>query len=71
MLSPFGTLLPYDLQDHGRHILDTLQGFRWRSSAISPTVPCSLSSPRSARIVQPPRRSATRSRRSVTGCRSG
>jgi hypothetical protein len=26
MLSPFGTLLSQDLQDRGRHILDTLQG---------------------------------------------
>ena len=26
MLTPFGTLLPQDLQDRGRHILDTLQG---------------------------------------------
>ena len=26
MLTPFGTLLSQDLQDRGRHILDTLQG---------------------------------------------
>jgi hypothetical protein len=26
MLTPIGTLLPQDLQDRGRHILDTLQG---------------------------------------------
>jgi hypothetical protein len=26
MLTPFGTPLPQDLQDRGRHILDTLQG---------------------------------------------
>ena len=26
MLSPFGILLSHDLQDRGRHILDTLQG---------------------------------------------
>jgi hypothetical protein len=26
MLSPLGTLLSHDLQDRGRHILDTLQG---------------------------------------------
>ena len=26
MLTPIGTLLPHDLQDRGRHILDTLQG---------------------------------------------
>jgi hypothetical protein len=26
MLSPVGTLLSYDLQDRGRHILDTLRG---------------------------------------------
>ena len=26
MLTPFGTLLSHDLQDRGRHLLDTLQG---------------------------------------------
>jgi hypothetical protein len=26
MLTPFGILLTHDLQDRGRHILDTLQG---------------------------------------------
>jgi hypothetical protein len=26
MLTPLGTLLPHDLQDRGRRILDTLQG---------------------------------------------
>ena len=26
MLTPLGTPLPHDLQDRGRHILDTLQG---------------------------------------------
>ncbi len=36
MLPPIGTLLAQDLQDRGRHILDTLQGpFPWRSNSTS------------------------------------
>jgi hypothetical protein len=62
MLTPLGTLLPQDLQDRGRHILDTLQGLpgEQQLDLACRTILAVLL--RSSRIVQPPRRSATPSR---------